>query len=111
MRGTIIETNKAITEPILMMGAERNMTILNFMLWGVIIAGVYMHWYVVIPVIVLIVCQKLLARLAKADPFMQRTFVTNQDFLIGSDRRFYAASSPAMNLNKSRALKTVSTNQ
>ena len=111
MRGTVIETNKAIAEPILMLGAERNMTILNFMLWGVIIVGVYRHWYVVLPLVLLWGCQKLLARLAKSDPFMQRTFVTNQDFLMGIDRRFYTPASPAVNLKKQRVLTTVPTKQ
>ncbi len=107
MRGTPRQTNKALSAPILLLGAERNLVILTCFFWIWAFIGVFPHWPIVLIAMIFLMNLYVLRLAAKRDPQGVAVFRTNSRFLV--QKRFYFARGFAGNLQKVRKLSTVPT--
>jgi type IV secretory pathway TrbD component len=105
MRGTPRQTNKALSEPILLMGAERPLVILSCFFWGWALMGIIPHWPMVIVIAGFVLNIYLLKFAAKRDPCGVGVFRANSRFLV--QNRLYLARGHAGTLQKTRKIQTV----
>ena len=105
MRGTPRQTNRALSDPILVMGAERSLVIVACFFWGWAAMGVMPHWPIVIVTAGFVSTLYLLRFSAKRDPQGVAVFRKNSRFLV--QNRFYIAHGYAGNLQKVRKVQTV----
>jgi type IV secretory pathway TrbD component len=105
MRGTPRYTNKALSEPILLMGAERVLVIISSFFWIWVLAGVLPHWPSLLIVLGFVVTIYLLRLAAKKDPQGVAIFRRNSRFLV--QNRFYLARGYAGTLQKVKKVRTV----
>lgn len=89
MRGTPHETNKSLSEPILMFGAEQTLVLLSLSFWIWALFGVFPHWPAFIVLGAAIVTLFLLRLAAKRDSQGCAIFRKNSRFLL--QKRFYHA--------------------
>ncbi len=108
MRGTPRQTNRALSDTILVMGAERSLIIVAFFFWGWALMGVLPHWPTIVVLAGFIGTLYLLKFSAKRDPQGVAVFRKNSRFLV--QNRFYLAHGYAGNLQKSRRVQTVPVN-
>lgn len=108
MRGTPRQTNKALSAPILMMGAERSLVIVACFFWGWALMGVLPHWPLVIVIAGFLATLYALRFAAKRDSQGVAVFRSNSRFLV--QNRFYTARGFAGNLQKTRKVRTVPVN-
>jgi len=107
MRGTIRVTNKALSAPILVMGAERSLVIISCFFWGWALMGVLPHWTALIIILCFVTTIYFLKFVAKRDPKSVAIFRKNSRFLV--QNRFYLAKGHASSLEKQRKVCTVPT--
>ena len=105
MRGTPRETNKALSAPILLMGAERSLVIVSSFFWGWALMGVMPHWPLVLVLMGFMANIYLLKFAAKRDAQGIAVFRANSRFLI--QNRFYIAHGFAGKIDKIKGLQTV----
>lgn len=105
MRGTPRQTNKALSAPILMMGAERSLVIVACFFWGWTFMGVLPHWPLVMVIAGFLATLYALRFAAKRDPQGVAIFRSNSRFLV--QNRFYTAKGKACNVQKVRKVRTV----
>ncbi len=105
MRGTERQTNQALSEPILFMGAERSLVIVTSFFWGWVLMGVFPHWPMIIVLVGYIGTIYILQSAAKNDPLGVAVFRRNSRFLL--QNRFYLARGFAGNIQKVRKVQTV----
>ena len=89
MRGTPYVTNKALSEPVLMLGAERGLVLLALPFWTWALFGVFPHWPSFLVLIAAIVTIFLLRLAAKKDAQGRLVFSKNSRFLL--QNRYYHA--------------------
>lgn len=109
MRGTPRQTNKALSAPILMMGAERSLMIVAWFFWGWALMGVLPHWPMVIVMGGFVATLYALRFAAKCDPQGVAVFRANSRFLV--QNRFYTAKGFAGHVQKVRKVQTVPVNR
>lgn len=105
MRGTSRQTNRALSDTILVMGAERSLVIVACFFWGWALMGVVPHWPTLIVIAGFVGTIYLLRFSAKNDPQGVAVFRKNSRFLV--QNRFYLAHGYAGNLQKTRRVQTV----
>jgi type IV secretory pathway TrbD component len=105
MRGSIRQTNKALSAPILLMGAERSLVILLCFFWGWVFIGIMPHWPIVIVALSFVCGLYALRFAAQCDPQGVAVFRANSRFLL--QNRFYCARGFAGNLQKTKKIRTV----
>lgn len=107
MRGTYRQTNKALSEPILVMGAERSLVIMSCLFWGWALMGIFPHWPFMLMIIGWVANLYFLRFVAKRDPQGVAVFRKNSRFLL--QNRFYVSRGYAGHLIKLKKLNTVPT--
>src|SRR5690606_1891775 len=94
------QTNKALSEPILVMGAERSLFIITCFFWSWALMGVIPHWPIVIALAGFLATVYVLKFAAKRDPQGVAVFRKNSRFLVQS--RLYIAHGFAGGFQKPR---------
>ncbi|MBN1683994.1 MAG: VirB3 family type IV secretion system protein [Gammaproteobacteria bacterium] len=107
MRGTARQTNKALSTPILVMGAERSLIVMSCLFWGWALVGVFPHWAMFIVLLGFLATIYVLKFAAKRDAQGVAVFRANSRFLV--QNRFYVARGYAGILSKIRKVNTVPT--
>lgn len=105
MRGTPRQTNRALSDTILVMGAERSLVIVTCFFLGWALMGVLPHWPTLVVIAGFISTLYLLRFAAKRDPQGVAVFRKNSRFLV--QNRFYVAHGYAGHLQKTRKTHTV----
>lgn len=108
MRGTARQTNKALSAPVLLMGAERSLVIIAGFFWGWALMGVMPHWPILIVLLGFIATLYALRFAAKHDAQAVAVFRANSRFLV--QNQFYAARGFAGHIQKTKKIKTVPIN-
>ena len=108
MRGTPRQTNRALSEPILVLGAERSLVIVFSFFFGWALMGVFPHWPFLLVIMLYVVILYVLRFVAKQDPQGVSTFRNNSRFLL--QKRFYLARGNAGNIQAVRTIQTVPVN-
>ncbi len=105
MRGTPRQTNRALSDTILMMGAERSLVIITGFFWVWVLLGVLPHWPTLFVIGGFVATIYLLRFAAKRDSQGVAVFRRNSRFLV--QHRFYLARGYAGHLQKTRKVQTV----
>lgn len=108
MRGTPSTTNKALSAPVLLIGAERSLVIVSGLFWGWAFMGVFPHWPIVIIAACFIANIYLLNFAAKRDSQGVAAFRANSRFLL--QNRFYGARGFSAHLEEVKKVKTIPVN-
>ena len=108
MRGTPSATNKALSAPVLLMGAERSLVILCGLFWGWAFMGVFPHWPMLIIAACFFVNIYILQFAAKRDSQGVAVFRTNSRFLL--QNRFYGVRGFSGHVNEVKKVKTIPMN-
>lgn len=102
MRGTAFTTNKALSAPLLILGAERELVLVLGSLWLWALGGVMPHWPSLLVIFGMIITIFLLRLVAKRDPLGSKVFKNNSRFLL--QHRFYCARGFSMVTSKRKVL-------